>query len=499
MCRGRANIRPHLVICVLLGVQACPAFNVQEEQPDGAILQSASSSSQVAPSASSSGNASSAAATASGAASELSSGNRASSGQESSAASSASQGSSSRTTSSGMQGSSQAVVSGRSSSAAVPTSSSAHAGSTSASPSSSGAASSAAGASATSGGVPPSSQPGCSDGCSADVCDGADGYRVCGQYDADACRELSPRTACPAPAHGTAACTNGHCEVVCQAGYSACGTSCCGAATAAAQISAGLYHTCVLTTAGGVKCWGENSWGQLGAGDNLGHGLPTEVTGLATGIAAVSAGYAHTCALTVAGTVKCWGFNADGRLGDGSQLDSNVPVDVSGLAGVRAIAAGGQHTCALTLAGTVSCWGFNGNGQLGDGSTVDSTTPVDASGLSGAVAVATGSHHSCAVVGDRLRCWGLTPADVYGLTSGVRDIAMGYRHSCARMTGGAIQCLGYNWYGQLGDASNTDASSPVNPVGMTGGMAAVATGYNHTCALTATGGVKCWGYNCWLS
>jgi len=286
-----------------------------------------------------------------------------------------------------------------------------------------------------------------------------------------------------------------------------------GLGSGVASVAAGIYHTCALTTAGAVKCWGNNADSQLGDGSTTPSRTPVAVTGLGSGVASVAAGIYHTCALTTAGAVKCWGNNAYSQLGDGSTTPSRTPVAVAGLgSGVASVAAGDFHTCALTTAGAVQCWGDNSSGQLGDGSTTPSSTPVAVVGLgSGVASVAAGIYHTCALTtAGAVQCWGLnhsgqlgdgsttassTPVAVTGLGSGVASVVAGAAHTCALTTAGAVQCWGYNVYGQLGDGSTTPSRTPVAVTGLGSGVVSLAAGRNHTCALTTAGAVQCWGYN----
>ena len=286
-----------------------------------------------------------------------------------------------------------------------------------------------------------------------------------------------------------------------------------GLASGVAAIAAGGNHTCALTAAGAVQCWGYNNFGQLGDGSATDRSTPQPVTGLASGVAAIAAGVLHTCVLTTAGAVQCWGWNSSGQLGDGSTTNKNTPQSVTILAsGVTAMAAGGNHTCALTSAGAVQCWGYNGQGQLGDGSTTNKSTPQPVTGLArGVAAMAAGNNHTCALTtAGAVLCWGdnyygelgdgsntdkTTPQPVTGLASGVASIAAGYDHTCALTTAGAVQCWGFNGSGQLGDGGTTEKSTPQSVTGLASGVAAIAAGVGHTCALTTAGAVLCWGYN----
>jgi hypothetical protein len=192
----------------------------------------------------------------------------------------------------------------------------------------------------------------------------------------------------------------------------------------AASITAGDGHTCAITTSGAAKCWGSNAFGKLGSGvPNWNGWSVAPVAGLNSGVVAISAGANHTCAIVTGGGVKCWGHNLHGQLGDGTTTDRNAPVDVLGLSsGVVAIAAGGSHTCALTAIYSVKCWGRNSYGQLGDGTTTNRLTPVQVVGMTqNAVAIATSRDtnewfdNSCAVKStSEVACWGNNGAGVVG-------------------------------------------------------------------------------------
>jgi alpha-tubulin suppressor-like RCC1 family protein len=224
----------------------------------------------------------------------------------------------------------------------------------------------------------------------------------------------------------------------------------------------------------------------------------------------VAAGRYHTCALTTGGDVLCWGRNGYGQLGDGTNVNKRTPTAVPGPAGgVTALAAGDGHTCALTVSGGVVCWGWNVYGQLGDGTTTDRWTPTPVWGLaSGIAAIAAGDDHTCALTtGGGVMCWGRNaygqlgdwtttnrsvPTQVWGLESGIAALAPGSSHTCALTTGGGVECWGANSNGQVGDGTNTQRLTPTGF--FTSGIAAISAGGWHTCALVA-GSALGWGDN----
>ena len=224
------------------------------------------------------------------------------------------------------------------------------------------------------------------------------------------------------------------------------------------QLASGVEHVCALTAAGSVRCWGANESGQLGDGATATAGRPSAADTFA-GATAIAAGARHTCVLTAAGGVRCWGANESGQLGDGTTIGRLAPPSDDAIVGIKSLAAGSAHTCALTTAGGVRCWGANESGQLGDGTTIRRLTPPTADALSGVGAIAAGGSVTCAL-----------------------------------MQTGGVRCWGANAVGQLGDGTTLDRSTP--PASdVIGDVAALAVASGHTCVVTAAAGVRCWGHS----
>ncbi len=233
----------------------------------------------------------------------------------------------------------------------------------------------------------------------------------------------------------------------------------------------------------------------------------------------LAVGEAFSCALKVDGTIACWGDNFYGSLGNNSNVDSRVPVSVSGISGAKAVEAGAMFACAIKSDDTVACWGQNDNdsgarGMLGNNTTTNSSVPVSVTGLTGVVALAVGDNHSCAITGadNKVRCWGRnwydvlgnpspdvesfssTPVEVTGFTDAVA-VSAGSYNNCAIKRGGSVWCWGHGYWGQLGNGTNTVTQrSPVKVVGLENAIS-VSVGDRFACAVTADSKVWCWGYN----
>lgn len=179
--------------------------------------------------------------------------------------------------------------------------------------------------------------------------------------------------------------------------------------TAFRKLALGGFHGCSLAQDGSAKCWGWNEYGQLGdgtAGKDVVRRAPVTVVGL-TGAQDLALGENHSCALLADSTVRCWGSNEHGQLGNDARADSKTPVAVKDLTGVTELIAGGYHNCARLGDDTVRCWGANGDGQIGDAKTQDRRTPTAVLELGPARQLAAGHHHTCALLkDDSVWCWG---------------------------------------------------------------------------------------------
>lgn len=260
-----------------------------------------------------------------------------------------------------------------------------------------------------------------------------------------------------------------------------------------------------------------------------------------TGWTAVSAGEGHTCAFSAGGPAYCWGT---GVLGDGRVRRRAAPAPVSGNIRFRSLSTSAQHTCGVDADGVAYCWGLNVEGELGSrtGDTCKlagikfscSKTPVRVTGGHKFLMISAGARHTCGVGADgQAYCWGANdfgqlgtaaPATcrhpMVGIAYSCADTPMpvagghrfsmvgaGLRHTCGLTTTGTVLCWGRNDRGQLGTAAPMElcgelgqrAGDPCSrePVAITGTgrFVAVAVGSNHNCAVTGTGAVSCWGWN----
>jgi alpha-tubulin suppressor-like RCC1 family protein len=320
-------------------------------------------------------------------------------------------------------------------------------------------------------------------------------------------------------------------------------------------VSVGTRHTCAVLHDGRVKCWGKNEHGQLGLGDQqargdqngeMGDALPSVDLGPGRISLAIACGAEHSCALLDDHEIKCWGNNTGGQLGledttergvSAGQMGTALPeVDLAGRAAI-ALSLAGFETCALTGGSEIACWGDNRDGNLGIGNREPRGPYPGDMGPSlqsirfGAeqipVQVSVGAHGACAVFASRtIRCWGLNtsgqagigttaydpgarpnqmsvlPAVSLGAARSASTVSSGGGHACALLDDGAVKCWGYNGGGQLGVGDTRDRgvspsdmgdALPAVPLGSGRKATAIAAGAEHTCVVLDDASVKCWG------
>lgn len=287
------------------------------------------------------------------------------------------------------------------------------------------------------------------------------------------------------------------------------------AATAATwtQVAAGGQHTCALASNGLAYCWGYAVYGAVGSGTSpLYLASPTRVSG-GHQFVQITAGLAHSCAVTADGKAYCWGENIGGQLGDGTTTTRLVPVPVAGGRRFTRIRAGGSHTCATTSTGKAYCWGDNGAGQLGDGTNTQRVAPVAVLGGLTFKRVIAGGTHTCAVTtAGKAYCWGRGSEGQLGqgalkgstkpvaVAGGLRfeSVVAGSDHTCGVTTLHRGYCWGavtdYNT-GQLGNGSFSFGTTVPTPIAGARKWTQVIAGYDHTCGVTEASVAFCWGFD----
>jgi alpha-tubulin suppressor-like RCC1 family protein len=252
--------------------------------------------------------------------------------------------------------------------------------------------------------------------------------------------------------------------------------------TGATGIGARASNSCAVVEGGLVRCWGENLEGQLGDGTNFDRGLAVEVLGVdgesyLTGATQVVVGNEFACARLANKQVRCWGRNTGGQLGDGTTDPSAHAVVVRNagntgpLTNVTQIAAGGSHVCARRTDGQVRCWGTSALGQLGNGDDANvNPLPTAVQNVAGT-----------------------------GPLQNVVQVTAGIQHSCARLANKQVRCWGADYQGQLGNGAPTGvylrpvAVRKVDGSANIGNVTNLSTGSWHTCAVLGSGQARCWG------
>ena len=295
------------------------------------------------------------------------------------------------------------------------------------------------------------------------------------------------------------------------------------------SVSTGGGFTCVITILEQIKCWGNNKYLQLG--NNLGTSVPmatypVNFSSSAKPIA-VDTGSEFACALLGDNTVNCWGRGDSGQLGDGNSSSSSLhpmvakQVKYNGLPlNATSIGVGNEHACASIQNGSLVCWGENSEGRLGDGTEQDSNVPINVGdfGANDSIRkISLGAQHSCVLTEKgHIYCWGWNDLGTLGIGSNdqqgplvptklssfnesnpAMDLSSGGMHVCALLLNNSVVCWGEGMDGQLGDTEEQNRISPtiVNNLDNSSEIISLATGDRFSCAMYDNGNLSCWGRN----
>ena len=280
------------------------------------------------------------------------------------------------------------------------------------------------------------------------------------------------------------------------------------------QVSGGFFHTAAIKTDGTLWLWGYNNNGQLGDNTIAAKSSPVQTIAGGTNWKLVSGGAYHTAAIKTDGTLWLWGRNSYGQLGDNTAVSKSSPVQtISGGTNWKLVGCGQYHTAAIKTDGTLWTWGQNNFGQLGDNTVAAKSSPVQtiAAGTNWKQ-VSSGYNHTAVIKTDgTLWLWGRnsvgalgdntvaaksSPVQTIAAGTNWKQVGCGSNHTAAIKTDGTLWLWGYNSYGQLGDNTIVNKSSPVQTIaGGTNWKQVSSGGSKHIAAIKTDGTLWTWGYN----